>query len=109
MNILEFIKDKSIKYGIAWLIVTQVLAWITFFIIYFGLIFIEFDVPSTLKSWGYGPQVVKIAETGGTFALAFALNRILMPIVSFINYFQMTKMFKKETWNISIYYAILCR
>ena len=62
------------------LIVTQALAWVTFFAIYIILMYAEIDVPAKLKDWGYSVEIIKIAETGGLFALTFALNRVFMPI-----------------------------
>ena len=76
----DYITNLSLQYGAAWIIVTQGLAWLTFFAIYGILVYAQFDVPALLKSWGYGPDMISLAEKGGLLALTFTLNRVLMPV-----------------------------
>jgi Protein of unknown function (DUF1279) len=80
MELINNLRKTAAKYGPAWFIVLQTLGWITFVLLYVGLLFVEFDVAAFLKSHNFGKEVVSIAERGGTFALAFALNRVLMPL-----------------------------
>ena len=81
MGILTSISSMASKYGVAWIIVTQTLAWITFFGIYAWLYYYDLDVSKYLKKWGYdSPELLYVAEKGGIFTLTFALNRLLMPI-----------------------------
>lgn len=81
MGYLSYISSLATKYGPAWIIVTQALAWITFFAIYGILYYYELDVSKYLIKWGYDyPQLVYLAEKGGLFTATFLLNRLLMPI-----------------------------
>ena len=60
---------------------TQSLAWITYFGIYGLCYYYELNVAETLVRWGYDtPELLYIAEKGGLLAVAFALNRLLMPV-----------------------------
>lgn len=81
MGYLDYISSLATKYGAAWIIVTQTLAWITFFAIYGILYYYDLNVPEYLTKWGYdSPQLLYVAEKGGLFTVTFALNRLLMPI-----------------------------
>ena len=79
-GLFQYLTDLSLKYGAAWIVVTQTLAWMTFFGIYAMLRYTDFDVTALLKSWGFGPDILSLAEAGGIWALTFALNRALMPV-----------------------------
>jgi hypothetical protein len=69
------------KYGLAWIIVTQTLAWITFLGVYAALYYYEVNVIEYLKNWGYdSPALLYAAEKGGLLTVTFAINRILMPL-----------------------------
>ncbi|KAJ3324700.1 hypothetical protein HDU76_013343 [Blyttiomyces sp. JEL0837] len=91
------IKNFSLKYGPAWLIVIQALGWITFSILYGGFLFFPepmLYVRNVIKNMGFlnsgGSNTADSADSAdlGTglgqgvevFAVAFALNRFLSPL-----------------------------
>jgi hypothetical protein len=81
MGLITYLSSMASKYGLAWIIVTQTLAWITFIGIYAALYYYDLDVVEYLKNWGYdSPSLIYIAEKGGLLTITFALNRILMPV-----------------------------
>jgi hypothetical protein len=47
------------------------------------------DIPGLLTKWGYGPDIVSLADKGGLWALTFALNRLLMPVRLVLSVFVM--------------------
>ena len=79
-GIFQQMTEMATKYGAAWFIVIQVLGWITFFVIYGLVRYSGVDVAAFLKQRSFSDDIVRLAETGGLFALSFALNRLLMPV-----------------------------
>ena len=77
---LSRIQEWAARYGPAWFIAVQTLGWITFFAIYFVLVAYNQDMGSLVRRVTSNEDIIKLAEAGGTFALAFALNRLLAPL-----------------------------
>ncbi|KAK6094668.1 hypothetical protein MT418_004953 [Batrachochytrium dendrobatidis] len=79
-GLLGQIKEYATKYGAAFVVMTQLLGWITYFGIYLALVTAKIDIAGLLASWNMGKDMVALAKTGGIATLAFALNRLLMPV-----------------------------
>ncbi|KAH6597777.1 hypothetical protein BASA61_003041 [Batrachochytrium salamandrivorans] len=73
------ITEYATKYGAAFVVMTQLLGWITYLMIYLALLTAKIDVAGLLASWNMSKDLVSLAETGGLATLSFALNRLLMP------------------------------
>ncbi|KAH6563889.1 hypothetical protein BASA50_001309 [Batrachochytrium salamandrivorans] len=74
------ITEYATKYGAAFVVMTQLLGWITYLMIYLALLTAKIDVAGLLASWNMSKDLVSLAETGGLATLSFALNRLLMPV-----------------------------
>ncbi|KAI8924156.1 hypothetical protein BC831DRAFT_467079 [Entophlyctis helioformis] len=80
MSIWSDVQTLSAKYGAAFFVVVQGLGWITYFMIYFSLVFFDIDVASYVRYYNLGASLEALAEQGGVAALSFALNRFLTPV-----------------------------
>lgn len=68
--------DLTRKYGIAWVLVNQTLAWISYFALVVLLIYFEFDVKPYFKVIGISYDFGSLSSYG----LAILLNRFLTPL-----------------------------
>ncbi len=70
MGLVATLKALPAKYGIAWIIVIQILGWISYSIILACLLLEAVDAGAWLERWGFAPERVAMARSkGGALAL----------------------------------------
>ncbi|KAI8896486.1 hypothetical protein BC833DRAFT_622072 [Globomyces pollinis-pini] len=80
MAIVQKLKEYGKNYGVAWFVVNQTVGWITYFAIYFFLVFSNINILGYLSQFSYTKSIVDaISPTAGNLAVAFALNRLGTP------------------------------
>ncbi|KAI8818787.1 uncharacterized protein EV422DRAFT_488304, partial [Fimicolochytrium jonesii] len=78
------VKSIAKQYGLAWLLVSQILSWSNLLLIYLFLRAAQPDVTGFVKNYNLGHYAETVAETGGTFALAVLCNKVLSPLRFFV-------------------------
>jgi hypothetical protein len=67
------------QYGPIWLVTVYFLSFLHMGMIYLFLQYAQVDVAYWLRYYNFSTELVQLAESGGNVALAYALNRFVMP------------------------------
>ncbi|KAI8588695.1 hypothetical protein HDU89_005083 [Geranomyces variabilis] len=73
-------RTATTRYGPAYLLLSTLLSWSNLLLIYIALRASQTDVRTLVRGRNLPARVEQAAETGGLFALAVVLNKMLSPL-----------------------------
>ncbi|KAJ3015802.1 hypothetical protein HKX48_004389 [Thoreauomyces humboldtii] len=80
LRLFRHLKALTSEYGPAWLLIAQLMSWLNLAMVYVYLRTVHTDVPRLVRAWNLGRHAEQVAETGGTFAMAVVLNKLISPM-----------------------------